>query len=409
MINLVRLAEVATFMGGGTPSRANRHYFDGGIPWVKTTDLNNGPILSTEETLTTRGIAESSCKMVPAEAVLVAMYGGFNQIGRTGILTMGSAINQALTAIIANPSKLDPSFLLEWLNFRVGYWKRFAGSSRKDPNITKGDVAAFPVPRIEIERQRAISQILGYWNRAIDLTEKLLAEKHQLRNGLMQQLLTGKQRLPGFEKGKKRRTTRWGTYPQDWEYLRIGQLANHVSAKNKEGAALPVLSCTKYRGLVDSLKYFGKQVFSKDLSTYKVVLRGQFAYATNHIEEGSIGYQNLYDSAAISPMYTVFEAGPKIEDRFLFLLLKTELYRHIFEINTSASVDRRGSLRWPEFSRLHVPVPSLDEQQAIIRVFSLLDREVELIETKINSLRVQKKGLMQQLLTGKKRVTTCAT
>jgi type I restriction enzyme S subunit len=260
-----------------------------------------------------------------------------------------------------------------------------------------------------VQEQERIVEVLKLWDRAIDLTEKLLAEKQELRRGVGQQLLTGKRRLHGFEKGKGRRKTLWGTYPQDWEYPRIAQVAKNVSVKNSEGIALPVLSCTKHRGLVDSMEYFGKQVFSKDLSTYKVVLRGQFAYATNHIEEGSIGYQDLHDSAVISPMYTVFEAGPMIEDRFLFLLLKTDLYRHIFEINTSASVDRRGSLRWTKFSRLRVPVPSLDEQQAIIRVFSLLDREVELIETKINSLRVQKKGLMQQLLTGKKRVTECAS
>ena len=61
---LIRLEEVANFMGGGTPSRTRPQYFDGGIPWVKTTDLNNGMIFKTEETLTTLGLAESSCKMI---------------------------------------------------------------------------------------------------------------------------------------------------------------------------------------------------------------------------------------------------------------------------------------------------------------------------------------------------------
>jgi type I restriction enzyme S subunit len=152
------------------------------------------------------------------------------------------------------------------------------------------------------------------------------------------------------------------------------------------------------------MEYFGKQIFSKDLSTYKVVHRGQFAYATNHIEEGSIGYQDLHDAAVISPMYTVFEAGKKIDDRFLFLLLKTELYRHIFEVNTSASVDRRGSLRWPDFSRIHIPLPSLEEQRAIVKVIEVADRELDRLKAKADALRQQKKGLMQQLLTGKKRV-----
>ena len=72
------------------------------------------------------------------------MYGGFNQIGRTGILTVPSTINQALTAIVTN-DLVDAEYLLNWLNYRVFYWKKFAGSSRKNPNITGKDVKDFPI------------------------------------------------------------------------------------------------------------------------------------------------------------------------------------------------------------------------------------------------------------------------
>ena len=123
-----------------------------------------------------------------------------------------------------------------------------------------------------------------------------------------------------------------------------------------------MLSCTKHFGLVDSLTYFGRQMYSDDTSTYKMVKRGQFAYATNHIEEGSIGYQNLHDVALISPMYTVFETDSQVDDNFLYRVLKTEKYRRIFETSTNGTVNRRGSLRWKEFSQIRVPLPSLPEQ-----------------------------------------------
>ncbi|MEW8309706.1 MAG: restriction endonuclease subunit S, partial [gamma proteobacterium symbiont of Ctena orbiculata] len=70
----------------------------------------------------------------------------------------------------------------------------------------------------------------------------------------------------------------------------------------------------------------------------------------------------------------------------------------------SASVDRRGSLRWKEFSKIHVPVPSLDEQRAIVEVFDYCDRELKLLGQQLDAFKEQKKGLMQQLLTGKVRV-----
>lgn len=271
-------------------------------------------------------------------------------------------------------------------------------------NISKNDLLTIPVLIPPFALQCALAEALRRWDHTITLTERLIAAKQQLRRSLMQQLLTGKRRFPDFVESEETRETRWGSYPKDWGYPRIDEVAQHISTINRSGKALPVLSCTKHRGLVDSLEYFGKQVYSKDLSTYKVVKRGQFAYATNHIEEGSIGYQDLHARALISPMYTVFEANESVNDRFLFLVLKTELYRHIFEANTSASVDRRGSLRWPEFARLHVPLPCLDEQRAIVGAFEIADKELTLLQTQLTALKTQKRGLMQQLLTGKVRV-----
>lgn len=271
-------------------------------------------------------------------------------------------------------------------------------------HLTREKLLQLPVLVPPREEQYSVVSWFSKWDRAISVTERLIAAKLKLRKGLMQQLLTGKRRLPGFVHVTATRETKWGAYPLDWDYPKIGDIADSVGTINRSGESLPVLSCTKHRGLVDSLEYFGKQIYSKDLSTYKVVQRGQFAYATNHIEEGSIGYQDLYDSALISPMYTVFETGEAVDDRFLYLVVKTELYRHIFEANTSASVDRRGSLRWGNFSHIHVPLPSLEEQRAIVGVFELVDRELSLLRAQLDALKTQKKGLMQQLLTGKVRV-----
>ncbi len=173
---------------------------------------------------------------------------------------------------------------------------------------------------------------------------------------------------------------------------------------NGANQELPVISCTKYDVLVDSLEYFGRQGSRENTSTYKVVRRGQFAYATNHIEKGSSGYQDLYDKALISPMYTIFETDGRVNDVFLFRLLKTELFRHIFEVNTSGTVDRRGSLRWGDFSKIKIPLPSVAEQAKIAEVFLCLEEEVSVVEHQAIALRQQKQALMQQLLTGQVRV-----
>ena len=207
----------------------------------------------------------------------------------------------------------------------------------------------------------------------------------------MQQLLTGSTRLPGFS--------------GEWKEVRLGDVANHYTAKNKADKELTVLSCTKYDGLVPSLKYFGRQVYGSDLSKYKLVPKGYFAYATNHIEEGSIGYQDVLEEGLISPMYTVFKTNPKkVHDGFLYRYLKTDRMIYNYQSNMSGSIDRRGGLRWDTFRTIAIKIPTRKEQESIDAVFKTSDQEISKQEEKLAQLQATKKGLMQQLLTGEVRV-----
>ncbi|MDM7555085.1 restriction endonuclease subunit S [Xanthomonas fragariae] len=400
------LGDIGSVKSGSTPARSqhDRYFVDGKWPWVKTMDLTNSEILTTDEVITDAALAESSCRLFPAGTVLVAMYGGFKQIGRTGLLREKSAVNQAISAIDIERDQADPEFVLHWLNGSVETWKNYAASSRKDPNITRENVCEFPVILPTLVEQRRIAHILSTWDQAIAITERLLANSRHQKMLLSQQVLTGKSRLAGFTASGHRKNTPYGSVPVEWDYPRIGDVAAEISEKLGDSEPHPVLSCTKHHGLVDSLKYFKKQVFSLNTSTYKVAPRGCFVYATNHIDEGSIGYQNLYEAGLISPMYTAFKTSDKVVDTYLFALLKTEHYRQIFASAINASVDRRGSLRWKDFQRIHIPLPPVEEQQAIATMLAQAGREVALIRNQLDLLREEKSALMSQLLTGKRRV-----
>ncbi|MFM8744570.1 MAG: restriction endonuclease subunit S, partial [Cytophagales bacterium] len=175
---LVKIKEIAKISSGTTPLRDRIEYHQNGtIPWVKTTDLNNSTIVDTEENITELALQKTSLRMYPKNTVLVAMYGGFNQIGRTGILGIEATINQALSAISVNREEVDPHFLLNWLNAKVGLWKNLAGSSRKDPNITSKDVGDFPFVKIPLQEQRAIAHILGLMDESINKNNQLITQK----------------------------------------------------------------------------------------------------------------------------------------------------------------------------------------------------------------------------------------
>jgi type I restriction enzyme S subunit len=186
------LGDVASISSGTTPLRANREFYENGnIPWVKTTDLTNSSIYSTEECITSKAKAVIN----PIGSVVVAMYGGFKQIGRTGYLRVPAATNQALSVLRARTEEVLAIYLLVWLNAKVEDWKRIASSSRKDPNITGSDVARFPIRLPSIREQQRISDCLSSLDDIIATQAKKLAALTIHKKGLMQQLFPAPERF----------------------------------------------------------------------------------------------------------------------------------------------------------------------------------------------------------------------
>ena len=192
-----KIGEICNTSSGTTPSRqlSDRYYYNGYINWVKTTDLNNSLLYSSEEQITELALKETSLKIYPPKTVLIAMYGGFNQIGRTGLLQIPATVNQALTAIQPQDYLLDSFYLINYLNYRVDYWKIVAISSRKDPNITSRDVKNFPVLLPTLPEQKAIAHILSDMDAEIEALEQKRDKYKAIKQGMMQELLTGKTRL----------------------------------------------------------------------------------------------------------------------------------------------------------------------------------------------------------------------
>lgn len=274
----------------------------------------------------------------------------------------------------------------------------------KMPRADWQHVSGFTVLVPSKQEQYEIAEILTCWDKAIELVERLIEEKRVRKIALTLKLITGRLRLPKHVKDPSYATTRYGAFPQDWKALKVKDVAEESKLRFDADNNTTVLSCTKHKGLVPSLEYFGKQIFSNDLSNYKVVTLNQFAYATNHIEEGSIGLLTAIKRGLVSPIYTVFQTDTDVDPRFLFAVFKTSLYLHIFQSATSASVDRRGSLRWSEFKEIPLWLPSLPEQRDISQLIALLDTELESLQQYASALTDQKRGLMQKLLTGKIRV-----
>lgn len=382
-----KLKDLGEISSGTTPSRKNEEYYiNGNIPWVKTTDLNNGAIFSTEEYVTEAAIKECSLKILPKGTILIAMYGGFNQIGRTGLLAIDATVNQAISGIVLYENEFNGYYILQYLNANVYRWKKYAASSRKDPNITGQDVANFNIAIPPTLEQRKIAKLLSTWDKAIELQTSIIDKLTLRKKGLMQQLLTGKKRLKGFGGGT---------------FRRLGNYIYEYNERNNNGCKR-VLSVTNTKGFVLQKEQFEKTVASNDTSNYKVVHKGDFAYNPSRVNVGSLDMLNEYDEGILSPMYIVFKADENIDKNYLMQCLQSYWFRGHIPAYTQGSV--RDSLSFDGLCSMKFYFPSLEEQKVISSILDHVDMEIEMASNKLSSLQAQKKGLMQVLLTGKKQI-----
>ncbi len=245
----------------------------------------------------------------------------------------------------------------------------------------------WPTDRLE---QVAIANVLTDVDDLITRLGRLIAKKEAINQGMMQQLLTGQMRLPGFS--------------GQWQSRKLEDLLAPRVERYTATEPLEVLSCTKNQGFVRSLDYFKNQVFSRNLSGYRVICRGDIGYPANHIEEGSIGVQEAYEAALVSPIYVVMRPLGEVDTYFIQRQLKLDYFRQEFARVTNASVNRRGSLRWPQFSQIEVRVPDYDEQRAISRCLRDSEAELHALQRRLAKSREVKLGMMQQLLTGRTRL-----
>lgn len=187
---------IAQTESGATPlSGKIEEYYDGNIRWIRTTDLNDSYVYENEINITEKAMEDCSCRILPLDTCLVAMYGGAGTIGKNGLLKISACINQAVCAILPN-DKYISEFLYFYLNFYRANWMIEANGTRKDPNINQEIVRNLKFVNPSLEIQNMIVKFLK--NKKIEIEniidkEKQLIEKlKSAKQSLISEAVTGK-------------------------------------------------------------------------------------------------------------------------------------------------------------------------------------------------------------------------
>jgi len=242
--------------------------------------------------------------------------------------------------------------------------------------------------------QKSIAKALSDVDELIVSLEKLIAKKRDIKTATMQQLLTGKKRLPGFGEGKGYKQTELGEIPEDWDIDEVGKLLS-ITTGNKntqdkiEDGRYPFFVRSQTIEKINSYSFDGEAVLTAGdgVGTGKIF----------HYIDGKLDFHQR--------VYLMHNFTERLFGKYFFIYFSNNFYDRIMSMTAKSSVD---SVRRDMISKMPMIVPSIEEQEAISQILFDMDSELDLLETRLNKTKAIKQGMMQELLTGRTRLVDVA-
>ena len=378
------LAEVGNNFSYGMNAAAKA--YDGHNKYIRITDIDDNTHIYTGLDLVSPHADLELKYRVQENDILFARTGA--TVGKTYLYNKNDGILFFAGFLIRVNIPIDNSYYVyePTLTGRYLNWIRIMSQRSGQPGINAQEYGTYSFPYCCVKEQQKIATILTTQDKVIELKEKRLAEKQRQKMYLMQQLLTGKKRLPGY----------WG----EWNFPKAKEVFQSVTDKNHKGD-LMVLSATQDKGIMprDEVDIDIKYEVSS-LANYKKVCQGNFVISLRSFQ-GGIEYSAY--TGLVSPAYTVLSSKKELCDEYYKQYFKSADF--INRLNVAVYGIRDGKqISFEEFGRLRIPYPPINEQSAIAQVLSTADREISLLRQDIEQEKQKKKALMQLLLTGIVRV-----
>lgn len=395
------LGEIASVSAGGTPSRTISRYWGGDIPWVTTTEITGRIISCATQYITRDGLENSAAKLLAPGTLLMALYGQGKTRGKVGILGIAAATNQACAAIRLRQG-IWTDFVFYFLSSRYEAIRSLSNTGNQD-NLNGRLVRSIPVwlPPTEDE-QRSIASALSDVDGMIDGLDRLIVKKRDLKQAIMQQLLTGQTRLPGFHGG--------------WEMKRLGDHVAFLRHGVNSRAELLAEGRVKY-------VHYGDVHACKDVYLSPALLPclpDARAGSLDRLRDGDLILADASeDIAGVCKSVEVREVGATevvagqhtIAARFDKDVLADGFKGFLQHCPQFATHLRRLAAGTKVYAtnRAHVAsvemhLPTVPEQTAIATVLSDMDTELSVLQARRDKTRDLKQAMMRQLLTGMTRL-----
>ncbi len=387
-MKVVAIKSIADVSSGNTPSRRKSEYWNGSIPWITTGELESGYVTASKECVTEKALKETALKLYHKGTVLIAMYGQGKTRGTAAVLGIEATVNQACAALTVHSG--CSKFLFYQLQNSYHAIRRLSNTGNQE-NLNAEIIKNFKIPWPDELEQQKIAAILSTQDKVIELKEKLLVQKQQQKKYLMQQLLTGKLRLPDVN--------------GEWTSVKLKELLIERNEKNVEQNHR-ICSVAVSKGVVDQIEHLGRSYAAADTSNYGVAHYGDIIYTkspTGDFSLGIIKQNRMRENVAVSPLYGIYKPISFSTGYLLNIYFESTINTK----NYLTPIVQKGAKNTIAISnsaflenKIFFPMDEAT-QSRIAKVFELTDHEIDLLQKSIEAEKQKKKALMQLLLTGK--------
>ena len=240
-----------------------------------------------------------------------------------------------------------------------------------------------------IQEQQNIAAVLMTQDKIIELKEKLLAEKQHQKKYLMQQLLTGKKRLPGFG--------------GEWKKVKLRAILRERKTYSPKGLEYPHVTLSTEGILPKSERYDRDHLVKDEDKEYKITHKGDICYNPANLKFGVI-CENTFGNAIFSPIYVTFEVIGNVSREYLAQYLMRWDFINAIRKYEEGTVYERMAVKSEDFLKYEILLPEIKEQTAIAKILLISEQEIDLLQQEVDQEKQKKKALMQLLLTGIVRV-----
>jgi type I restriction enzyme S subunit len=395
------IGNIGSVTVGGTPRTSVEKYWDGDVPWMVSGDVHLTKVTDVPGRITELGLKSSNATMVDPPAVAVGLAGQGRTRGTVALVLCKLCTNQSVALIRADSTMIDPAYLLYNLQLRYEELRsRSAGDGRA--GLSKQLIEQIPIPLPDISEQTEIAMILSTVDRAVEQTEASLAKQQHIKTGLMQDLLTR-----GIDVHRKIRSEHThafkdsplGRIPKEWNVKRLAEAGEVCNSFRKPISAL---DREKMQG---DYPYYGPTGVLDYINEFRV--EGRFVLigedGDHFLKFNRQDMTILIDGKCnVNNHAHILRGRNGVRTEWLHLFF---LHRDI-TLNLTRQGAGRFKLNKASLLELLLAVPAdVAEQDRILQVMDTIRQSQERDADNLRKLRLEKTALMQDLLTGKKRVT----